>query len=155
MPATVTRLRRFSATEAGLRDVYDAQPGFQSKKAGEGSRNVEADGKPIRSKRFFNEFIPRRSACLDRCLDLRRHRGHLQATGRDVRGRKQSRYHPCWQRGIGPRKQIVGPYHHANEAAVAIVPNSRLKAKQAANSKVVQMVITQQHTPAVQEQVAV
>ena len=34
---------------------------------------------------------------MDRGLDLPDPRGHLQATGRDARGRKQYRYHPRWR----------------------------------------------------------
>ena len=36
-------------------------------------------------------------AGVDRRLDLPDPRGHLQATGRDARGRKQYRYHPRWR----------------------------------------------------------
>ena len=38
--------------------------------------------------------LARDPAGLDRRLDLPRPNGHLQATGRDARGRKQYRYHP-------------------------------------------------------------
>ena len=48
----------------------------------------------------------RHPAGVDRRLDLRpRRHGHLQATGRDARGRKQYRYHARWR--AGPRRDQV------------------------------------------------
>jgi DNA topoisomerase I len=87
-----------SAKEAGLRYVSDANPGISRKKAGKGFRYVDADGKPVRDqdtlRRIKSLVIPPAWRDVWICADSR---GHLQATGRDARGRKQSRYHSRWR----------------------------------------------------------
>jgi DNA topoisomerase-1 len=87
-----------SAKEAGLRYVSDAQPGIGRKKSGKGFRYVDADGKPVRDKETLRRIralvIPPAWTDVWICADPR---GHLQVTGRDKRGRKQSRYHPRWR----------------------------------------------------------
>ena len=87
-----------SAKEAGLRYVSDAQPGIRRRKSGRGFRYVDAQGKPIRDdetlKRIRALVIPPAWTRVWICSDPR---GHLQATGRDARGRKQSRYHTRWR----------------------------------------------------------
>ncbi|HEY1757905.1 MAG TPA: DNA topoisomerase IB [Bryobacteraceae bacterium] len=86
-----------SAKEAGLRYVTDAKPGITRKDAGKGFRYVDADGKAVRDRetlrRIRSLVIPPAWKDVWICADPR---GHLQATGRDARGRKQSRYHPRW-----------------------------------------------------------
>ena len=86
-----------SAEEAGLRYVTDAQPGIRRSRAGRGFRYVGPDGQRIRPATAGLDPAPRHPARLDRRLDLPDQRGHLQATGRDARGRKQYRYHPRWR----------------------------------------------------------
>jgi DNA topoisomerase-1 len=87
-----------SAKEAGLRYVSDAQPGIQRKKSGRGFSYVDAGGKRVRDAetlaRIRSLVIPPAWTNVWICADPR---GHLQATGRDARGRKQSRYHPRWR----------------------------------------------------------
>ena len=87
-----------SAKEAGLRYVTDAQPGIRRIRSGKGFRYVDAAGKPLRDaatlKRIRSLVIPPAWKEVWICADAR---GHLQATGRDARGRKQSRYHPRWR----------------------------------------------------------
>jgi DNA topoisomerase-1 len=87
-----------SAKEAGLRYVSDMQPGIRRKKAGKGFRYVDAEGQPVRDaetlKRIRSLVIPPAWTDVWICSSPR---GHLQATGRDARGRKQSRYHPRWR----------------------------------------------------------
>ena len=87
-----------SAKEAGLRYVSDAQPGIRRKRSGKGFRYVDAEGKPVRNRdilqRIRSLVIPPAWRDVWICADSR---GHLQATGRDARGRKQSRYHPRWR----------------------------------------------------------
>jgi DNA topoisomerase I len=83
---------------AGLRYVSDAKPGFTRKRRGKSFQYFDADGKPIRDKdeiaRIKSLVIP--PAWTDVWICPRAN-GHLQATGRDARGRKQSRYHPRWR----------------------------------------------------------
>lgn len=87
-----------SAREAGLRYTTDAIPGIGRKRAGKGFRYVGPDGKNIRDpqtlRRMRSLVIPPAWKDVWITTDPR---GHLQATGRDARGRKQSRYHPRWR----------------------------------------------------------
>jgi DNA topoisomerase I len=87
-----------SAKEAGLRYVSDAQPGIRRKKIGKGFRYVDAESNPVSDtdalRRIRSLVIPPAWTDVWICADSR---GHLQATGRDARGRKQSRYHPRWR----------------------------------------------------------
>jgi DNA topoisomerase-1 len=87
-----------SAQAAGLRYVTDARPGIRRKKAAKGFRYVNPDGTPVRDKavlgRIKSLVIP--PAWADVWISTQAN-GHLQATGRDQRGRKQSRYHPKWR----------------------------------------------------------
>ena len=87
-----------SAKAAGLRYVSDQQPGLHRVKAAKGFRYTDAEGKPVRDRetlgRIKSLVIP--PAWTDVWI-CRHSNGHLQATGRDARGRKQSRYHPHWR----------------------------------------------------------
>jgi DNA topoisomerase-1 len=97
-----------SARAAGLRHVDDTRPGIRR----------HATGKKLkRGKRFVPRFVYRDAqghAIDDRSTIDRIHKlaippawtavwicpdpnGHIQATGRDARGRKQYRYHPRWR----------------------------------------------------------
>src|SRR2546425_12004386 len=87
-----------SARAAGLRYVSDLTPGIRRTRAGRGLRYTGSDGGPIRDvetlARIKRLAIPPAWTDVWICPDAR---GHLQATGRDARGRKQYRYHPRWR----------------------------------------------------------
>ena len=87
-----------AAATAGLRYVSDAKPGIRRRRSGKGFSYVGPDGKPIRDPAILDRIrrlaIPPAYADVWICPDPR---GHLQATGRDARGRKQYRYHPKWR----------------------------------------------------------
>ena len=87
-----------SAKAAGLRYVTDAKPGIRRKRQGKGFRYVGPDGSPMRDpevmRRIKSLVIPPAWTNVWICANPN---GHLQATGRDARGRKQSRYHPRWR----------------------------------------------------------
>ena len=87
-----------SARDAGLRYVSDTKPGIVRKRSGKGFRYVDADGKPVTDPdtlaRIKSLVIPPAWTNIWICPSAQ---GHLQATGRDARGRKQSRYHPRWR----------------------------------------------------------
>ena len=89
-----------SAEEAGLRYVSDAMPGVRRRRAGKGFSYIGPDSAriadPDRVAWIRSLAIP--PAWTDVWISPIR-RGHLQATGRDARGRKQYRYHPRW-RGV-------------------------------------------------------
>lgn len=80
---------------AGLVYVSDAQPGLTRRRAGKGFVFSTADGKAIRSaetlRRLRGLVIPPAWTQVWICES---DAGHLQATGRDARGRKQYIYHP-------------------------------------------------------------
>jgi DNA topoisomerase-1 len=87
-----------SAKAAGLRYVSDTKPGIQRKRHGKSFRYIDADGTPVRDRdtlaRIKSLVIPPAWTNVWICPNPN---GHLQATGRDARGRKQSRYHPRWR----------------------------------------------------------
>ena len=86
------------AEEAGLRYVSDDQPGYTRKAKGDNFEYFDADGKRIRDEtrllRIRRLAIP--SAYKDVWI-CPAPNGHIQATGRDARGRKQYRYHERWR----------------------------------------------------------
>jgi DNA topoisomerase-1 len=87
-----------SAKEAGLRYVRDDRPGIRRKRCGKGFRFFDPQGIAVRStellRRIASLAIPPAWTDVWICPDPN---GHLQATGRDDRGRKQYRYHPRWR----------------------------------------------------------
>ena len=87
-----------SAKAAGLRYVTDASPGIRRKRAGKGFTYLTGNGTQLRDrhelKRITSLRIP--PAWTNVWICPMPH-GHLQATGYDVKGRKQYRYHPRWR----------------------------------------------------------
>jgi DNA topoisomerase-1 len=87
-----------AAEAAGLRYVTDASPGIRRKRSGTGFSYVGADGKTIRDAGVLARIralaIPPAYTDVWICPSPN---GHIQATGRDARGRKQYRYHPRWR----------------------------------------------------------
>jgi DNA topoisomerase-1 len=85
------------AGEAGLRYVSDAAPGIRRLRRGKRFQYRGPDGKPVRDAATLARIralaIPPAYEDVWVCPDPR---GHIQATGRDARGRKQYRYHPRW-----------------------------------------------------------
>src|SRR6202051_3178429 len=86
------------AVEAGLIYVSDAEPGIRRLRAGKGFRYLTPENRRLAAakelKRIASLAIP--PAYRDVWISMEA-RGHLQATGRDARGRKQYRYHPEWR----------------------------------------------------------
>jgi DNA topoisomerase-1 len=87
-----------AAKEAGLRYVSDDQPGYTRKQKGDEFEYFDTHGKPItdeaRLLRIRRLAIPPAYTDVWICPTAN---GHLQATGRDARGRKQYRYHEKWR----------------------------------------------------------
>lgn len=83
-----------SAAAAACRYVDDSGPGIRRIKAGKGFRYVGPDGKPVREpdevRRIRSLVIPPAWTDVWICPSKD---GHIQATGRDARRRKQYRYH--------------------------------------------------------------
>ena len=85
-----------SAREAGLRYSSDTEPGIRRVRRGSGFRYVAPGGRTPSTRdleRIRSLAIPPAYRDVWICCDPL---GHLQATGRDARGRKQYRYHPDW-----------------------------------------------------------
>ncbi len=87
-----------AAKSAGLRYVTDAKPGITRSVKGSTVSFTDVDGKPVRDEgtldRIASLVIPPAWTDVWICPSPR---GHLQATGRDTKGRKQYRYHPRWR----------------------------------------------------------
>ena len=88
-----------AARSAGLRYVNDADQGIRRLKAGRGFRYVAPNGRALRNhgdlERIRRLAVPPAWTDVWICPDAR---GHIQATGRDAKGRKQYRYHAHWRR---------------------------------------------------------
>src|SRR5205085_7311059 len=87
-----------AAKVAGLCYVSDRRPGIARERAGKGFRYIDPCGEPIHDpetlERIRSLAIPPAWADVWICPIAE---GHIQATGRDARGRKQYRYHPRWR----------------------------------------------------------
>jgi DNA topoisomerase-1 len=87
-----------AARAAGLRYVNDATPGIARRRVGSGFSYRSAEGAPVRDQETLQRIrrlaIPPAWQGVWICP---RNDGHLQATGRDARGRKQYRYHSRWR----------------------------------------------------------
>ena len=87
-----------SARAGGLRHVSDEKPGIKRERSGKNFRYRNAAGKLVHDaetlRRIKSLVIPPAWTDVWICPDAN---GHLQATGRDDRGRKQFRYHPRWR----------------------------------------------------------
>ncbi len=113
MPITARRLRQEKkkaaelevtldpeavAEDAGLRYVSDDSPGYTRKKRGAKFVYFDTAGKEVKDEtrilRLNRLAIPPAYKDVWICLSPN---GHLQATGRDDRGRKQYRYHEKWR----------------------------------------------------------
>ena len=90
--------RRASAAHAGLRYVTDETSGITRKRVGTGWAYYLPDGMRIvdrrERKRINSLAIPPAWTQVWICPDPD---GHIQATARDARGRKQYRYHPAYR----------------------------------------------------------
>lgn len=86
-----------AAKDAGLRYMSDDKPGIRRIKKGKEFSYTDADGKTIRDTDTIDRIkalvIPPAWTDVWICPSPR---GHIQATGRDIKGRKQYRYHAKW-----------------------------------------------------------
>jgi len=87
-----------TAQIAGLRYTSDEQPGIRRRGKGRGFTYVDRDGVALRDPGELQRI--RRLAIPPAWSDVwisPSSLGHIQATGRDARGRKQYRYHERWR----------------------------------------------------------
>jgi DNA topoisomerase I len=87
-----------AARDAGLVYVTDEEPGITRRRSGRGFTYTGPDGKtvtdPKEVRRIKALAIPPAWTAVWICPTPR---GHIQATGRDARKRKQYRYHAAWR----------------------------------------------------------
>lgn len=87
-----------AATEAGLHHVTDTRPGIRRERSGEDFRYIGPDGKPVTEPAILRRIaalaVPPAWTDVWICSSPR---GHIQATGRDTKGRKVYRYHHRWR----------------------------------------------------------
>lgn len=87
-----------AARQSGLRYVDSAVPGIRREPVKDGFRYADPEGKTVKDEdvlaRIKSLAIPPAWTDVWICPW---ENGHLQATGRDARGRKQYRYHPRWR----------------------------------------------------------
>jgi len=92
--AAESPLSASDAEKAGLEYVNDGEPGIRRQRRGTGFTYLDSNGKTVRGRydlaRIRSLAIP--PAWVDVWICGSEH-GHLQATGRDAKGRKQYRYH--------------------------------------------------------------
>ncbi|MBV6799383.1 DNA topoisomerase IB [Xanthomonas euvesicatoria] len=99
-----------TARAAGLTYVNDQQPGISRRKAGKSFSYRDADGQRIADadtlQRIRSLAVPPAYTDVWICA---KPNGHLQATGRDARRRKQYRYHADWAqvRGEGKFERVI------------------------------------------------
>jgi DNA topoisomerase-1 len=87
-----------SAREAGLRYVSEGESGLRRQRTGRGFRYLDAQEQPVRDpatlRRIAALAIPPAWREVWICADPE---GHIQAVGKDARGRRQYCYHPRWR----------------------------------------------------------
>ena len=98
MPEGRTSRTRQPAPPGGLRYSRDGEKGYARRHSGKGFEYLDAKGERITDEatleRIKSLAIPPAWTDVWICRD---ERGHLQATGRDAKGRKQYRYHTRWR----------------------------------------------------------
>jgi len=114
-----------AAAAVGLRYVSDARPGFRRRRAGKSFSYLTPEGTrladPAAIKRIRKLAVPPAWTDVWICPFAD---GHLQATGRDDRGRKQYKYHPRFREMRESTK-----YEHAIAFAEAL-PALRCKVRE-------------------------
>ena len=126
VPAGGRRSRKATLppTPRGLVWTSDDAPGIRRERSGEGFVYRDAAGRRIRRvgelKRISSLAIPPAYEHVWICPLAD---GHLQATGRDARGRKQYRYHPEWRLA-----RDAGKFERMLEFGAAL-PRIRARAK--------------------------
>jgi DNA topoisomerase-1 len=105
-----------SDLHADLHRVTDAAPGLARKRSGKAFVYLDPRGRRVRAAAVLRRVkalaIPPAWSQVWICPDAK---GHLQATGRDARGRKQYRYHPRFR-----EQRENAKYQHLFDFAAAL-----------------------------------
>ena len=96
--ASANRAPSRDVRAAGLIYSHDDAIGLSRRRSGNGFSYIGKNGRPIHNRKTLDRIrslaIPPAWTDVWICPKAK---GHLQATGRDARGRKQYRYHPRWR----------------------------------------------------------
>jgi DNA topoisomerase-1 len=97
-PQTLSLEPQLTAEQAQLQYVGDDEPGYRRQPWGRGFTYFDPAGNRVRDKelRAYFESLVIPPAWTEVWICTRR-KGHIQATGRDDKGRKQYIYHPRWE----------------------------------------------------------
>lgn len=110
--------------------VSDTDPGLSRRRSGKGFVYRKARGKPVRDKAALARIralaIPPAWTDVWICAKAN---GHLQASGRDARGRKQHRYHALYR-----EHRDAAKFEHLSQFAKAL-PAIRARARRDTNKK--------------------
>ena len=97
-PFDVPHRKIQSAKAIGLRYVSDSEPGIRRERNGTGFQYLDTEGRPVRDEaeveRVRSLVLPPAWTDVWICATPD---GHIQATARDAKGRKQYRYHPRYR----------------------------------------------------------
>ncbi len=127
----VVAITKQEAEAAGLRYVSDTKPGITRERKGKDFVYLDAHGKQVADEgtlaRIRSIVVP---PAWEQVWICPLANGHIQATGRDVRGRKQYRYHTRWREQRDDTK-----FHHMLAFARALPKIRRRVAKDMANDQ--------------------
>jgi len=114
-PKSIARARS-DAKAVRLIHVCDDQPGLRRQRRGKGFIYIDPHGRRVTREDVLQRIRSLAIPPAYRDVWICTHpRGHLQATGRDAKGRKQYRYHPRW-RGVRDSRKFA--HVHAFGAAL-------------------------------------
>lgn len=132
-----------AAKSSGLRYVHDDIAGISRKRHGRSFRYRTASGAELKSAKVLQRItslaIPPAWTEVWICPF---ENGHLQATGRDAKGRKQYRYHPKWEaaRAKGKFEHIISFAEALPRLRTAV--RKRLKESGYSREKVIALVVS-------------
>lgn len=131
------------ARSAGLAFSDDARPGITRRRVGKGFAYYDAKGALIRDR----ETIARIKAIVippawEKVWIAPSPRGHIQATGRDARGRKQYRYHADWRAHREQTKYALLPEFAGALPKLREAVEAHLRLRRVSRERVLAVVVT-------------
>ncbi len=131
------------ARAAGLSFADDTRPGYSRRRVGKGFAYYDAKGALIRDKAVLARIraivIPPAWEKVWICPNAR---GHIQATGRDARGRKQYRYHADWTAHRETTKYTLLPEFAAALPKLRTAIEEHLRHRKASRERVLAVAVT-------------
>lgn len=129
-------------SDGRLRYVNDDEPGIIRRRSGKGFRYLRSTGEPVTAPEEISRIkalaIPPAWTDVWICPDPD---GHIQATGRDQKGRKQYRYHEQWHLDRGLAKYTLMAEFGANLPKIRKIVNADLGLRGLPREKVVASIV--------------